>query len=137
MSYLFDCVGGLLSYLGTHKTILLGNDQNHDRFEIYRDRFPESGTKTALSVYLELSQNSELDGIMYGDIRIIVRSPRKENAFTITLNADKLMNNITLRPLSTTIELCTCVRNSGPSWFEEEDSFHYYTMLYSMTFRQT
>jgi len=132
---IFDNTGAVIDYFNDNMVTLIGSG-NYE-VTVYRDTFPDISKSEAISVFNELEESTEYNGIIISNLRINTRSRKKQTAFNLITNVDLLLNLMVRKMLNDTIELVLCKRNSGPSWFRGEDGLHYYTALYGTTMRES
>lgn len=135
MAYLFDITEAVVAYFKANMETLVG--KGGTEIGVYRDIFPDDAETTGVSVFAEINDTSDYDGIMDVGVRINTRAPLKKSSYNLMRNVDHLLNMMVTKALTDSIELVLCRRNSGPSWFPGDDELHYHTALYASTMRQT
>ena len=130
---ILDVEQGFKDYLEDNMDELTGNG-NFD-VEIHKEKFPDNAKPEGISVYAELPAPHQVFEIFLVGVRFHTRARKKSHAFYLIQNLDKLIDRRANADLSDDLNLCYCLRNSGPSHFFQ-DNLHYYMALYEMEVRQ-
>jgi len=131
---ILDVEGAFKDYFVTNMVNIVGN--GNFTVTIYKEKFPVNSDREGISIFAEIPSTHPAFEIFPCGVRINTKAKKKTHAFALMQNVDLLIDKRANTNLNSEINLCKCLRNSGPSHFED-DSAHYYTALYETEVRKT
>ena len=131
---IFDVEGAFKDYFVTNMVNVVGN--GNFTVTIYKEKFPDNSDSVGVSIFAEIPSTHPAFEVYPCGIRITTKATKKKHAFALMQNIDLLIDKRANTDLNDEMNLCKCLRNSGPSHFEDRDS-HYYTALYETETRKT
>ena len=106
---------------------------------VYAGTIPDDSESECLQVELDTPGASQHRNLFLVRMRITTRARSKQDGFILFQNMDLLIDRRAEQVLTDTIEMCTCLRISGPDHFispSDDEERHYQTGLYDIQFRK-